>query len=117
MPKLIQNDACEIFWQETANGGYVDFASVLRIFEARDIGDLSALITGEAALQILFSLCMQNSPCVQSANLRHLCPALKVSACHVTELARASLASEQTRQCGTERKPLCPKSPSGLYAL
>jgi hypothetical protein len=83
MAKLIQSDAWAKFLQEIASGGYVDFGPVFQITEEPDIADLSAIVTGEAgtprdaALQILFALCMQNNRHVRPANFRHLCPALK----------------------------------------
>jgi hypothetical protein len=61
---------------------------VFQLQEKEDVADLAALVNGEssvardAALQVLFALCMQNNWHVRPENFRHLCPALKE---HVVE--------------------------------
>ena len=83
MPKLIETDEWAKLVEGVASGGYVNFSPVFQLRKVEDIADLAALVTGEpgvvrdAALQVLFALCMQNDPHVRPENLRHLCPALK----------------------------------------
>jgi hypothetical protein len=83
MPKLIETDEWTKFVESVAGGGYVNFGPVFQLQKKEDIVDLAALVNGEpgvardAALQVLFALCMQNDPHVRPENLRHLCPALK----------------------------------------
>jgi len=83
MGKLIESDVWATFLGEVAGGGYADFGKVFQMLEPPDIGDLAALVMGQAgvqrdgALQILFARCMQNNRHVKPENLKHLCPALK----------------------------------------
>jgi hypothetical protein len=83
MPKLIETDEWAKLVEGVASGGYVDFGPVFQLQGKEDIADLAGLVTGEpgvtrdAALQVLFALCMQNDPHVRPGNVWHLCPALK----------------------------------------
>jgi hypothetical protein len=83
MPKLIETDEWAKLVEGVASGGYVNFGPVFQLQKKEDIADLAALVTGEpgvardAALMVLFALCMQNDQHVRPENLRHLCPTLK----------------------------------------
>jgi hypothetical protein len=83
MPKLIETDEWAKLVKGVASGAYVDFGPVFQLQDKQDIADLAALVTGEpglardAALQVLFALCMQNNRDARPEDFRHLCPALK----------------------------------------
>jgi hypothetical protein len=83
MAKLIETDEWTRLVEGLARGGNADFRPVWKLQKKEDFADLAALVLGEpgnsrdAALQVLFSLCMQNNPNVRAADFQHLCPALK----------------------------------------
>ena len=83
MPKLIDTDEWSKLVEGVASGGYVDFGPVFKLQEREDLADLAGLVTGEpgvtrdAALQVLFALCMQNDRHARPETFRQLCPALK----------------------------------------
>jgi|HubBroStandDraft_2_1064218.scaffolds.fasta_scaffold335793_1 hypothetical protein len=83
MPKLIETDEWTKLVESVASGGYVNFGTVFQLQEKEDIADLASLVNGEpgvardAALQVLFALCMQNNWHVRPENFRYLSSALK----------------------------------------
>lgn len=83
MAKLIDSDVWAAFVRNAARGGSVDFRPVFQVKEAQDIPDLCHLLIGEkgsardAALRLLFALCMSNDKDVRPSDLGHLCAPLK----------------------------------------